>query len=180
MVDSTSSMIKKVASRIDGVVTTEIWVITRQRMIKRLRKNRKSRGTNDELQFKPMLWSYRTTKMGDTRFANLKLRTSHKFFWRGVFAAILFANMLRFLPSAESARLKWWNGLDWKRENCKMKRLSHDFLVFSASTSDADQHVILVKLIRHVRLPSLFFRFRWERFFPRLRILKNPRSLGGI
>lgn len=185
VVDSSSSMIKWGGAayrwRCDDADLNDNAITCGHRAIKRLRKVRKVRGTNVGVQFKPMHRSYGTTKMGGTRFANLKLRTSHKLFWRDMFAATFFslANMLRFLPSAESARLKWWNGLDWKRENCKMKKTFTWFLVFfSASTSDADQHVILVKLIRHVRLPSLFFRFSWNIPSLRLRICRRNPGVG--
>lgn len=72
-----------------------------------------------------------TAKMGDTRFANLKIRTSHKIIFGAQFDEY-FLNMLRFLPSADSASLKWWNGcgLEWKRENCKKKVFSFRMMVF--------------------------------------------------
>lgn len=92
VVNSSSSMIKwGGAVSCDEADLNDNAIACGYRAIKRLRKVRKVCGTNVELQFKPMHRSYDATKMGDTRFANLKLRTSHKPFWRDLFAAIFFA-----------------------------------------------------------------------------------------
>lgn len=97
-----------------------------------------------------------SSKMGDTRFANLKIRTSHKSIFGAFLKNICSMCFISFYP----LNLQVWNDemvVDLNgREKIAKKSLHFAwwfFIVFSsASTCDADQYVILVKLIRHVIL----------------------------
>lgn len=133
VVDSSSSMIKwggaAYRRRCDDADLNDNAITCGYRAIKRLRKVRKVRGTNVGVQFKPMHRSYGTTKMGDTRFANLKLRTSHKLFWRDMFAAVFFRSRTCCVSFHPLNPQDWNDEMVWtgREKIAKWKRLSHDF-----------------------------------------------------